>query len=204
VSVDAAAATAPPPESPGPLSVEHQQQLADAHRRAGKVIAASKVAAFNGWTAAVFAALTLPFALFGPSALLISAGLGVIAYNELRGRKLLRRFDLRGPRLLGFNQLGLLGMIIIYGVWRIWAGLTGPNPYEEHIAATPELESMLGPVAELHVTLTLLVYVSVIVFSIIFQGLTAWYYFSRLGHIRAYRAQTPAWIVQLQQLTPAA
>ena len=204
MSVDpAASTTAPPPKSPGPLSAEHQQQLADAHRRAGKVMAASKVAAFNGWTTAVLAAMTLPFALFGFSALLISAALGLIACNELRGRKLLRRFDPRGPRLLGFNQLGLLGMIIVYSVWRIWASLTGPNPYEAQIAATPQLEPLLGSVAELHVTLTLLVYVSVIFFSIILQGLTAWYYFSRLGHIRAYRAQTPAWIVQ-QQLIPAA
>ncbi len=46
----------------GPLTREHQQQMADADKRVGKVRRAAKAAAFNGWSIGIFAALSMPFA----------------------------------------------------------------------------------------------------------------------------------------------
>ena len=58
---------------------------------------------------------------------------------------------------------------------------------------------MLGPVVDLHVTLTLAVYGTVVVVGVIFQGLNALYYFNRGKLLEVYLRQTPAWIVQLQR-----
>ena len=187
-----------------PLSGEQQRELAAANERALKIHQAAKVAAFNGWTAGIFAALSLPFALFSKTALVMCIALAVVAYNELRGRKLLRCFDDSGPRILGWNQLGLMGFLIGYSLWSIYVGLTGPNPYREQINATPELGSMLGSIDDLYRTVTLAVYGSLIVFSVIFQGLNALYYFTRAKHVQSYLDQTPSWIVDLQRSVPAA
>jgi hypothetical protein len=128
----------------------------------------------------------------------VGVGLALVAWNEFRGRKLLCRFDCSGPRVLGWNQIGLMALLMGYGLWGIYTALTGPNPYADQMQAMSELQMMLGPIEELHTTLTLAVYGGVIVFSIIFQGLNALYYFTRLGHLETYLDQTPSWIVDLQ------
>ena len=187
-----------------PLSGENQRELAEANERAGKVRRAAKVATFNGWSIGIFAALSLPFALFSKTAFVMCIALGVVAYNEFRGRNLLRHFDESGARLLGWNQLGLMGLLIGYSLWSIYAGLTGPSPYSEQINAMPELGSMLGSIDDLYQTVTLAVYGSLIVFSVIFQGLNTLYYFTRERYVQAYLDQTPSWIVDLQRSVAAA
>jgi hypothetical protein len=75
------------------------------------------VARFSGWTMAIFAGLTIAGSLCGDiGALLLGIGLGVAAFNELRGARLLRQFDARGPRRLGYNQLGLAGLLVVYAI----------------------------------------------------------------------------------------
>src|SRR5437868_10327370 len=97
-----------PATGPGPLSPEHIQALADGRLRAKKLRRAASVATMSGWTMAFFAFCTLVCVLFGDFvSLVMGVGLGVVAYNELRGGAMLRRFDLRGPKLLGYNQFGL-------------------------------------------------------------------------------------------------
>ncbi len=208
IRVRAAPATTPirPPPLPGndadgPISPRDLDELAQASQRGRKALAAAGVATFNGWTAAILAGLALPFVLCGPTALVMAIGLAIVSFNEFRGRKLVRRFDLRGPRLLGLNQLGFMGLIIGYSLWSIWVSLAGPQPYEEEIRRNPQLASMLGSIGSLHRSVTLAVYGGLIVGSVLFQGLTALYYFSRAGHLRAYLDQTPPWIVELQRHT---
>jgi hypothetical protein len=198
----AAAANQPPRpthQSSGPLSPEHQQSLLDANHRAQKILQAAKVATFNGWTTGFFAALSLIGGLFSITSLCLGVGLSVVARNEFRGRNLLRRFDPRGPRLLGWNQVGFIGLLIAYSLWSIYTSLTGANPYDEYIAQNPELASMLGSFSHLNDTITLAVYGGVIVLSVIFQGLNAIYYFKRGKLLREYLSLTPAWIVDLQR-----
>ena len=112
-------------QSGGPLSVQQQQQLSEANRRAKKVLGAAKVATFNGWSFGVFAAISLLFGIFSITSLLVGIGLGIVAWNEFRGRDLLRGFDPRGTRLLGWNQVGLICLLVVYCLWCIFTGLTG-------------------------------------------------------------------------------
>jgi hypothetical protein len=178
-----------------PISPQQRQELAEANRRARKALKPAKVAAFNGWITATIAVMALPFALFSASSLIVEVGLAVVAYNEFRGRDLIRQFDSSGLRMLGFNQLGFLSLLIGYSLWSMYLAVAGPSPLE----AYAELESSLGPLGDLVTTITLAVYGCVIFFSLIFQGLNAAYYFRCEKHLAAYLDQTPAWIVDLQR-----
>lgn len=191
-------------KSDGPLSPEQQEELALANARAQKILAATKVATFNGWTIGAFAAITLLvalfsllFALFSLTALVIGVGMAIVARNEFHGRGLLRRFDAQGPQLLGRNQIGFMTLIIGYCVWSIYSALTNPIPQLE------ELEAVLGTTGDLVTNLTVAVYAVVIVLTLLFQGLNARYYFARIKLVQGYLEQTPAWIVDLQRATAA-
>ncbi len=173
-----------PTTNGGPLSPQRQNELAEADPSARKVLSAAKVAAFNGWTIGGAAALSLLFALSSPTALVVGSGLAIVAWNELRGRKLLLRFDPRGPRLLGWNQLGFMGLVVAYCLWSIYIGLTGTTELD---ALFKELESVTGSIGDLQTTLTLAVYGGVITGTIIFQGLNSLYYFTRTKHVQAAR-----------------
>lgn len=189
-------------KSDGPLSSEQQKELALANARAQKILAATKVATFNGWTIGAFAAITLLvalfsllFALFSPTALVIGVGMAIVARNEFRGRGLLRRFDPQGPRLLGRNQVGFMTLIIGYCVWSMYSALTNPIPQ------LGELEAVLGAPGGLMTNLTVAVYAVAIVLTLLFQGLNARYYFARIKLVQGYLEETPAWIIDLQRAT---
>lgn len=182
-------------KSDGPLSPEQQEKLASANARAQKILAATKVATFNGWTIGAFAAITLPFALFSLTALVIGVGMAIVARNEFRGRGLLRRFDPHGPQLLWRNQVGFMTLIIGYCVWSIYSALTNPIPQLE------ELEAAMGATAGLVTNLTVAVYSVVIVLTLVFQGLNARYYFARIKLVQGYLEETPVWIIDLQRAT---
>jgi hypothetical protein len=119
------------PASNPPLSVSHHQELAAATRRGEPIRRAARVASFNAWTTAIFAGLSAPFALFSLVGLLVFAALAAVAWNEFRGRRRLLDFDPAGPSILGWNQLGLLGLIAVYCLWalysNLWGGGSGPQ-----------------------------------------------------------------------------
>lgn len=186
-------------EGVGPLSAEQEKQLSDAVRRARKVFGATKVAAFNGWSTGFCAAISLAMALVSIQAMWVGLGLAIVSRNEFRGRNLLRWFDRRGPRILAWNQVGLLGLLVVYSLWSLYDALTGPNPYEAHLKRSPELASMLGPVGQLYTFATMAVYGGVVILAFVVQGMTALYYVSCGKHLDAYLDQTPAWIVRLQR-----
>ena len=177
----------------GPLSPEQQRQLAEANQRARKVMGAARVAAFNGWTIGSIAAVSVLFGLFSRTALVMGLAMGFVAWNEFRGRALLRAFDPAGARLLGKNQVGLLVVIVVYCLWSIYITTTGENP------EMAEIEAMIGDISDLVTELTVMVYGAVIGLSVLFQGLNARYYFSRQRLIREYLQQTPDWVVKLQR-----
>lgn len=176
-----------------PLSPQQQEELTRANERAKKVLSATKVATFNGWTIGIFAAITLLFALFSVTALVVGAGMAIVAWNEFRGRSLLRRFDPHGPRLLGRNQLGFMSLLVGYGLWGIFRTLTNPIPLIE------ELEAVVGPVGDLIINLVLVMYGGVVLVSLLFQGLNARYYFARIKLVQDYLSETPAWIIDVQR-----
>ena len=58
---------------------------------------------------------------------------------------------------------------------------------------------MLGDPDELIRFATVIVYGSVIVLTIPYQALIAWFYFSRVKHVTQYVDQTPQWVTQMQR-----
>ena len=193
------------PEPAGPLSPENREVLARAHERAAKIRKAAGVASFNGWATAIFAGLSAPFAFFSLSGFFVTAGLSLVAYQEFQGRKRLLKFDPSAARMLGWNQLGLLSVIIIYSLWSMYYGWYNTQLFSDEISKNPELSQVLNTeeIDELARYVILLTYSLVIVLSVVFQGANAWYYFSRRKHIEAYLQETPEWAVEVQQLNAA-
>ena len=178
-----------------PLSEEQRAELARANERAAKILRAARIAAFNGWTIGAFAVVTLLFGLFSPTALLVGLGLGAVAWNEFRGRRLLRELDPAGPRLLWKNQVGFLALIVVYCLWSIYGALHHPSPQ------LAELETTLGVEASLITNVVVAVYLGAIALSVLLLGLNARYYRARVGQLEAYLEETPGWIVELQRST---
>jgi len=201
----APAVPAGPPVS-GPLSEAHLRELAAADRRGAAIRRAGGVALFNGCAAATFAGGCLLWAigslLFGEwdvPGLVVGVGLAIAARNEFRGRRLLRRFEPRGPRLLGWNQIGLMVLVIGYCAYQVGVAVFGSNPYAEAIATEPMLAGSLGPLGDLYKTLAIAVYGAVAVGTALLQSLGAAYYFTRGRPMRAYLRETPDWVVRLRR-----
>jgi hypothetical protein len=185
----------------GPLTTQHHRELAQARKSARAIKKAARVANFNGWATAVMALLSAPFALFSLSGALVFIGLSVVAYNELRGRNRLVQFERSAATFLGWNQLALLAIIVAYCVWAIQSNLNEAKAMTAELSAYSDVETVLGSPEQIEALarkIVFLFYGSVIAGSVVFQGLTALYYFSRRKHIDAYIADTPEWIRQLQ------
>jgi len=181
------------PPAGGPLDAQHRQEVAEAAKRAKGLALAGKMAAFNGWTLIVFAAVTVLFGLTSPTALVLGGAMAFLGRTELRGRALLKRFDPDGPALLANNQLRLMGAVVVYCAWSIYTTMTGPG------LQVAGLEEILGDADDLVRSLTLTAYGAVIVGTVIFQGLAARYYRARVAMVEAYLEQTPDWVVELQR-----
>ena len=177
----------------GPLSPAQRDQLAQASARARKILAASRVATFNGWTLAVAGAVSLLLGLFSVTGLIMGIALMLLSWNEFYGRRLLRRFDPCGPERLGKNQLALMVVVIAYCLWTMYDTWAHPSSDLE------QLEALLGPTGDLVTQLTVRIYGTIILASMVVQGLNARYYFARTGLIKGYLDQTPAWIIDLQR-----
>jgi len=192
------------PASDGPLTEEHHRELALAAGRAKRIRRAAGVAGFNGRVTGVLAALSAPFALFSIAGFFVTLGLAVIAYNEFRGRKRLLQFDASAPALLGWNQIGLLALIVVYCLWMLCASLAGTGTLAAKMELTPELADALGSLQfeGLYKGLVAAVYGTVIVLSAIFQGLNAFYYFSRRKDVEVYLQESPKWVLDLQRMAP--
>jgi hypothetical protein len=186
-----------------PLSVTHRRELAAARDRAKAIRKAARVAGFNGWTTAAAAAFSAMFLIFdrSPAAIAITLGLSIITYNEFRGRKRLLNFDPSAATMLGWNQLGLLAMIIIYCLWMLSgssAEAASALSAQMNSASERELLSMAGDLEGLYKTATLAMYGGAIVLSVIFQGGNALYYFTRRRHVEDFIAETPQWVRDVQ------
>jgi hypothetical protein len=193
----------PPTESSlrGPLTDELRQELALAKSRAKPIRKAARVAAFNGWSAGIVAAISAPFALFSVAGCVVTFGLAVVAFNEFRGRKRLLSLNRASAMLLGWNQLGFLVLIVGYCLWMIHASI---GSFAAELQAVPELESALGPLDGFDSLYRMLVvgfYGAVIALSAAFQGGCAIYYFTRRKYIDAYLQETPSWVQEIERMT---
>ncbi len=200
-------AVQPPPPAASPLSPEHFAQLELAKTRAKKIRRAIAIAATDAWITAIFAALAVlgSLVMFSVAGICIGLAVSFVAYNSFRGHRVLKNLDARGPRLLGYNQLLLAASITVYALYCIYDAAHNPGEFAAYLA-NPQLAGALGPMnlgslARLEWLLTLTVYIAVIAATLVAQGLTALYYFTRAKHLRAYREATPAWILDLQRKT---
>ena len=162
-----------PPET-GSEAWRKQLQLAKQRRR--RIDNAAVVAAFNGWIAAGLAVVSLPLALFSPWNILASVVLGVTAFVELRGRRMLKRLDPRGPAVLALNQATFAVIVVGYAVWRLVVAAMGEGHYAQVIAEMPELADTLGPLNEVYQLAEYLIYSIIIIATIFMQGGMAIYY----------------------------
>lgn len=177
-----------------PLTPDQKRELEDAKARAAAFKGAARVAAFNGWTFAAFAGISILFGLFSLPGFLVGVGLAVVARNEFVGRRGILSYDPAGFELLWRNQLGLMALIVLYCVWSMYRAAAFPDPEIE------ELTAMLGEdTGELVQSLTQGAYAAVIVATVIFQGLNARYYHVRIARLEEYLSETPGWVLDLQR-----
>ena len=182
------------PDAPPPLTPAQQQELRDAKERAASFLGSAKVAAFNGWTIGFFGAVSLLFGFFSLTSFLVGIGLAVVARNELVGCKRVRALDASGLELLWRNQIGLIALIVAYCAWSMYSTVSVPDP------EMAELTELIGSgTDELVRSLTLTLYASVIVATVIFQGLNARYYFVRVARMQDYLRLTPPWVLEVQR-----
>jgi hypothetical protein len=181
------------------LSAHQLRQLEVARVTGKKIGRAVAIARFDGWSIAVVAGLTLLFGFTSLPSVLMGAGLGAVAFVELRGATALRRLDASAARTLGINQIALGSLLTVYACWRIYATLTGPGVYAEHAATDPALAKALVPIEDLMRLVTLAANAGLIAVAVLAQGGLAAYYFSRVKHVETYLAQTPGWVVAVQK-----
>ena len=186
-----------------PLSATHRRELAAARERAKAIRKAARVAGFNGWTTAAAAAFSAMFLLFdrSPVAIAITLGLSIITYNEFRGRKRLLNFDASAATMLGWNQLGLLAMIVVYCLWSLLGSAGEADAVRAELKSYSDLDAALGAAGGfegMFKTVSYGLYGGVIVLSVIFQGGNALYYFTRRRHVEDFITETPQWVRDVQ------
>lgn len=183
----AAAGREVPPITPAQAAVIRETGVA-----MGTIRRAAAVASFSGWTTAIGAVISLALAAAGGWVNLAAAAvLGVVAFNELRGRRMLLRLDLGGPLLLAINQGALALAAVAYAGWGLWEGTSAYDAKLAEIAAAdPELAETLASMVR---GATAAVYVTIGFVGFLVPGLTALYYYSRRPVIARLRRTTPAW-----------
>jgi hypothetical protein len=177
------------------LSTEQLAAMAAARHRGRKISRAAGVAAFSGWTMAVFSFFSLLGGLFSLDSLALGIGLGIVAYVELKGSKRLRALDEAAPVHLVYNQLALAALIALYCGWGMYQAIFGPSPYDSYLAAGGDTAEMMRGIADLHRAVTSAFYGFLLCVSVVAQGGTAFYYFTRKRHLAAYLRETPEWVL---------
>lgn len=171
-------------------------QISDARKRAKKVLRAAGMAAFSGWSMAVFAVLTLAFAFLSDwSAWAIGFGLAACAFVELRGSKLLRKMDPRGAEMLGWNQVFLAFLITAYALWSLYSATKNPA-LTSMMQGTGDAQ-IDAMAKELTTVVTWALYGTMAVVGLVVPGLTAIYYFTRGPLVRKFRRETPDWVLEV-------
>jgi hypothetical protein len=181
--------------APGPLSPEDLIALAAVRKQARKVHRAATIAMISGWSMAAFAGLTFIAVLFGDVvALVLGVFLSALAWNEIRGGALLKKLDPRAPRRLGFNQIGLGLLIVVYAAWSLSAALR--NPALGTLAGNTGDASTDALVRDLAHALTYGVYGGMAIVGVVVPGLTSWYYFSRGRLVTRLLDDSPSWAIE--------
>jgi hypothetical protein len=194
-------------QSSSPLDEAQLAVLGQARAARRKLRFASFIALSNVIGLGTFAFLSLALGLLELSLSPIGLALALLAWNEARGRRLLLEGDAGAPRRLAFNQLALLGCVLLHCVYSAFMAWTGPTLLDTVLLADPTLPDLLGGAASGAGTsldelsrwgrmAALVIYGGVAFGSAAVQGLTALYY-SSLKPAVAALAALPAWAREL-------
>jgi hypothetical protein len=194
-------------QSSSPLDEAQLAVLVQARAARRKLRFASFIALSNVIGLGTFAFLSLALGLLELSLSPIGLALALLAWNEARGRRLLLEGDAGAPRRLAFNQLALLGCVLLHCVYSAFMAWTGPTLLDTVLLADPTLPDLLDGAASGAGTsldelsrwgrmAALVIYGGVAFGSAAVQGLTALYY-SSLKPAVAALAALPAWAREL-------
>ncbi len=182
------------------LTGEQMLELAAVRKACRRVRRAVHVAALSGWTIALFAAVTLIAGLSTISATWMGLAMIITAFVELRARERLRRLDPSAARTLGYNQVVLGLLLVLYAAWNIDTLIVAsPGPLTINFSAGDTAFHFEPNNAVFIRQFTLMLYGAMAIVAVLTQGSTAWYYFSRDKWIREYVSRTPSWILQIQR-----
>jgi hypothetical protein len=187
-------------EVPAPQALTPAQIGAIAAGRKGskKIRRAAGVASFGGWSAAIMAGLSAPFALGSVEAGVMAAVLGIVAWNELAGAKGLRRFEPQACVRLGLNQIFLGAALVGYALYKLNAGVSAQSLLGQASSGDPQVDGMLiSTVQGLHDA----IYGILAAFGLLVPGLTALYYFTRRPLVKRFAEQTPSWVLDVIRAT---
>jgi hypothetical protein len=173
-----------------PLSAEHLAQIDAARVRAKKILKAARVAAFNAWTAAIIGGSALALGITDLTSAVLGGAIILVAAIEFKGASKFKKMDPIAPALCGWNQLLLLAIVAAYCLWSMFAPSSSSQSLSEALGAD---------VASLETTIRRGFYALVLGGSVLTQGLTSVYYFSRGKHLRTHLRNTPPWVVELQR-----
>ena len=187
-----------------PLDESQFEQIRMATLARGAVRSTAGRAHTSGIVTVVIAAVSLlvSFVSFSFLGIFVSLGVCAVGVVEMIGASRVRIGDASACRLLGWNQLALLGVITVYCVIQM---ATFSADDASNAVLSPESRSQLaalkggpsGPIDMIDKYAPRVVYGFyglVIALSAAFQGGMAMSYFSRRKHVEAFNAQTPQWI----------
>jgi hypothetical protein len=184
-----------------PASVDIPRELATASAAWKKLRRLAAYAALDGWSLAIFGALTLICGGYGsPSGLLVSLALVGTGIFEIRTARQLRRLAPPAVLQLACNQLVVAAALIAYAMVNLYLNHHSggaPGEIEQAIAqmaggSTSDYHDQVSSAADL-------VFFGLIAFTLVVQGGTALYYLSRRPHLQRYLQETPPWIQQMQR-----
>jgi hypothetical protein len=183
-----------------PTAVDIPRELALASAAWKPLRRLAGYASFEGWSLAIFGALTLVCGGYGSaSGVMVSIALLTTGIFEIRAAGQLRRLNPSAINRLVGNELVVAAALIAYAMINLYLSRHGggtPSQIEQMIGqaggSTIDIGDQLTSAVELF-------YLAVIVFALLFQGGTALIYLSRRPHLKRYLEQTPDWIQQMQR-----
>ncbi len=178
------------------LTAEQIYAIEAARGRMKKIRRAVAVARFDAYSLAFFAVVTLLFGYSSPSAIFVGLGLGAVAFVELRATPMLLQLEPRAAVILGWNQVALMAVLILYSLWNLLVPPVAP-PMD---ADTKEaLKSVGMDITDMVSQANHLFYTVLIALSVAFQGYSAIFHFRRKKLIEEYLIETPDWISHMQR-----
>jgi hypothetical protein len=189
-------------QEPSPLDEAQLSTLAQTRAVRRKLRLANFIAGSNVLGLGVCAIFSVAFGLLDVSLSPIGLALGILAWNEERGRRQLLAADVRAPRRLAINQVALFIAVLMYCGYSAYVAFTGPNIMDAVLSTHPEFSEVLGEGTALGGTssdelrqwgrtVALLVYGAIAAGSLLVQGLTALYYRSLQPTVETLAAAPP-------------